>query len=456
MKTRSLFLVLTLLTALSASASQWRQAPSDFSTLDTTEEAIEQAYSTRDFKGLEAIEEYNRKHGTSLRPWEGLYDFDQPEKQGDALEPWLNEHFEYRGEHFHKLDISTQKGALVFAQIMQEYVYQGWFTAKNKDNSDEHFRQNDQRTWCSTPWMVDGQKGREAVHGLTKEFPMHTNPIYPEDKNFVETGDKGQQPSSWGTAYFNKPVCDLYSELFGSRENPLFPPNFQIHEQGKDNPDGFVSFKMLFNTLETWKDYGPLQGAYHWKAHVSNTHYSPERKIQEIPHIQMDISIKDSRLSGTKEEVDYWVMITYVYDKNYYDGQMQVENLPDSLRHMRPVGVQFGFEPQESLIFEGAQTNYRENDEVISFGDRALLNGPADNPYSSCLGCHGAAGLETELSTELQSRSAEYSQHSFVWQFTFFKTEDYLSVTDKYGKGFQFNRQVDNAYKRVQLWLNKL
>jgi hypothetical protein len=123
---------------------------------------------------------------------------------------------------------------------------------------------------------------------------------------------------------------------------------------------------------------------------------------------------------------------------------------------MRPVGVQFGFEPEESLIFKGAKTNYMENGVFISRGENALLNGPADNPYSSCLGCHGAAGLESELAAELRSRSSEYSQHSYVWQFTFFKTEDYLSVTEKYGKGFQFNRQVDNAFKRVQLWLDQL
>ena len=240
-------LIFSLIIPIQSWAQQWRQAPQDFSKSVTIEEALEQAYSTSDFQGLKALEEYNQIHGTRLKPWEGLFDFEAPAKSGDLDEPWLAENFNYRGQFYDKLDIQNNAMALAFAQMMQEYVYEGWFTAENAANNDEHFRANNQRTWCSTPWMVDGQKGREAVHGLTKEFPMHTNPVYPEGPNFVETSEKGQQPSSWGTAYFNKPVCDLYSELFGSKDNPLFPPNFEIHSQGRDNPDGFVSFKMLFN-----------------------------------------------------------------------------------------------------------------------------------------------------------------------------------------------------------------
>lgn len=57
---------------------------------------------------------------------------------------------------------------------------------------------------------------------------------------------------------------------------------------------------------------------------------------------------------------------------------------------MRPMGVQTGFdspEKGESIIFPGAYAN----------GSGGRLNGPADNPKTSCLGCHGAAGTGAKM-----------------------------------------------------------
>lgn len=57
---------------------------------------------------------------------------------------------------------------------------------------------------------------------------------------------------------------------------------------------------------------------------------------------------------------------------------------------MRPMGIQTGFDSPETgdtVIFPGAYAN----------GSGGRLNGPADNPRSSCMGCHGAAGTSARM-----------------------------------------------------------
>ena len=70
------------------------------------------------------------------------------------------------------------------------------------------------------------------------------------------------------------------------------------------------------------------------------------------------------------------------------DANGQVLPLFAGILRMRPIGVQTGHEQPDgsptadSFIFAGSKTNQ----------DNSLLNGPADNPKSSCLSCHGTAG----------------------------------------------------------------
>ena len=115
------------------------------------------------------------------------------------------------------------------------------------------------------------------------------------------------------------------------------------------------------------------------------------RSVRDVRHVQMDIAVRDSTLKGIIHEHNDWMMTTYYYDKSYTAGPdsplRRVQNLPEELLHMRPIGVQVGFEPKDSIIFKGSQTNQVSGQ----------LNGPADNPKSSCLGCHGTAGTKIPM-----------------------------------------------------------
>ncbi len=457
-------------------------SPPEFTGVSDAKNVLANAFSHLDVVGVKAITEYNNKKENSLSPlpyWQGLFEFKPTEKPKDLdleLSPWLKTDFDFRGTRVEKLDITNRDHALIFAQMMQEYVYEGWFNKENESNPDQQFKENSERTWCSTPWMVDGPKGREAVHGLTKEFPIFPGLVYKasqDGKTFVEVkgsteGERfkaiAKQPVSWGTAFFNRPVCDLYEEIFGSTSQRKVNPDFNIH-LSKLNPNGFVSFKLLFNTMRNWETgYEPWQGAYTWNAHLSTEKSDNERKLRKVPHIQMDISFKDSRLQGTSAQVDNWVMLTYVYDPDYNDASLNVAYLDPRLRHMKPVGVQFGFGQAESIIFENAIPHHKVGETFVEnpHDQAALLNGPADNPRSSCLGCHGAAGLDSYIKTTLGANSPADEKRLFpgrleeVWKFTFFENDHFQKVRkaalEKNEAGFDFNHQVGIAQKRWKLW----
>ncbi len=87
--------------------------------------------------------------------------------------------------------------------------------------------------------------------------------------------------------------------------------------------------------------------------------------------------------------------------KNEYLADM---NIPEALKYMRPVGLQFGLNAGQSHIFEGSRNNHllkalKPGNELPPELDRfqTRLNGPVDNINGSCLGCHAAAGLRLNV-----------------------------------------------------------
>ncbi|MBC7693080.1 MAG: hypothetical protein H7222_15055 [Methylotenera sp.] len=278
------------------------------------------------------------------------------------------------------MDIRTEEGAAQFALLVQKHFYEGMAT-QDSSNSDRNFiaQNNGKRYWCHMPWMQVGESGREAIHGLTKERdykPSTTMSLYSENT----TG------TDWGIGYYNGKGCQAIGKVFGTAGNPRGAPDF---DQARFE-DGTMSVKILFTTAQLKN----TQGAYTWNANVSGVG-STARKLQPVQHIQMDISVKDSSLKGARPDVGNWVMLTYYFDPSYNSPlQRDLPGLPSGILRMRPMGVQTGFGPpsqstqRESIIFQGSQTN----------GFLGRLNGPADNPKSSCLSCHGTAGLGVAMS----------------------------------------------------------
>lgn len=280
------------------------------------------------------------------------------------------------------LNLRDKKQALRAALLLQKYFYEN-MANQNPAHPDQNFiaANNKSRYWCHVPWLNVGPSGREGVHGLTKELDMK-----PSSK--ISVYSAATAGTDWGVAYFNAPGCETLGDVFGSASNPAPTPNWD-RTQFKD---GTVSVKILFTTA----DFPAIKDAYSWTANVSDVGQT-ERSLKKVRHVQMDISIKDSSFVGLLPNMSNWTMFGFYYDPNYdFETELKAEfggenplksipNLPAALFKMRPMGVQTGFDAPatgDTILFGNAQAN----------GSGGRLNGPADNPRTSCMGCHATAG----------------------------------------------------------------
>jgi hypothetical protein len=252
--------------------------------------------------------------------------------------------------------------------------------------------------WCHMPWLNQGNSRREAIHGLTQERPMAVSSMYPN----------ATRGSNWGIGFYNAEGCQTIGRIFGTGDNPKPKPDWQ---KGVTWNDGTVSIKTLFTTSK----FDTLNGAFVWQANVSEPN-SSTRQVKDVSMVQIDIAVKDSTLKGTRPEINHWMMSTNYYDPtysmiehakrlNYLETiRPYISKMLDSkdnplprfagIFRMRPIGIQTGHEApngtvdSDSYIFPGSLTNQVEG----------RVNGPADNPKSSCLSCHATAGTGVAMS----------------------------------------------------------
>lgn len=400
-----------------------------------------------------------------LEPYKPLFNFKSKEQfeklkqqgklgKGDSVKlPWLDK----------SIDVRKAADAEKLSKILQRYVYEGWFEgdkSEGKTNLNNHFRSNNYRTWCQTPWLNITEKGREAIHGLTKEFPIRNTSVYHQVPEDIE---KGEQAVTWGIAFFNQNICQSYDSFFTEahmieqmrERKPVF-----------DAGDGAVSFKLLFNTMPDWRQHmkgewtgngknGPVE-AYNWYAHVSHARQNDKyansknpnepdesiREIMNVAHVQMDIGLRDSRLKGTREDLKNWIMTTYYFDPNYYNEFLADMNIPEALKHMRPVGVQYGLDAGETIIFAGSQNNHRPDGEELPY-DKTRLNGPVDNISGSCLGCHAASGLNFALPVDKNNQVNPRAPG--LGFLTMEEYKRYLQLAG--GRTYDFNMQLDKSMR---------
>jgi hypothetical protein len=359
-------------------------------------------------------------------------DYDKiTQEMKDRDRPWRD--FENKN-----LDITKEEDALKFALLMQEYAYKGMIrNIKNNPDLDfmPHYAKQDKKSgryWCHMPWLNITSKGREFVHGLTKEFPLHESDAYPfvEKKNGI----------SWGTAFYNSFACESIGDFFGTAISPKTPE--QIAAQKKITfQDGYVATKLLFNnsTMAQFDD------AYTWVVHggTNKNMFSTKRRMQKMRHLQMDVAIKDSSILGSDPELNNWLMFTYYYDPTYISPLTKKLNLPEGIRNMRPLGVQYGLSSGKSIIFNGSKNNHCIKEDPTDRKSpchslpykETRLNGPADNPISSCLSCHATSGTQVPASPGIMT------------------DDDYTTTARE--NTFDFNMQVHLAVDYIRKMLEK-
>lgn len=226
---------------------------------------------------------------------------------------------------------------------------------------------NSVRAWYHAPWMHSTNNGREFVHGLTRERSSVPRELHPDQSSSFQ---------NWAVSVYNAPGGFVIGQVW---KNPNSP-----NAAAAVFPDGTVAVKLLFSTA-TVAQVPYLQGSVEWQAHIYKNAQVTQRTIETVQLLQVDVAVRDSRADSTTG----WVFGTFVYDGSAAGAT--------PWQRLVPVGVMWGNDPQITSPTATATTQLTQtfiNPNIgppQHLGRAKRLNGPVDNPRSSCLSCHSTS-----------------------------------------------------------------
>ncbi len=274
------------------------------------------------------------------------------------------------------------------AEAFQAYYQKNWreYTLAIRDycfegnlEVDWRVEENKIRKWYHMPWLHWGRLGREGLRGLTKEAPISSRQLASSQTCTGQT---------YAVAMYNDRAAHLIGQVWKNPE----APDVSAIEKSNGFAQGSVVFKLLFADILA-EEVPSLENPIIWDAYITKDYGSDDRVFRGVHLIQMDFMVKDDRAPTG------WLFGTY-----QYNGQL---NKANPWENMIPVGLQWGNDPDvTSDDFTNAQPmetkiNPAIKESVINpdttelpvthLGWNGRLNGPVDNPRSSCLSCHMVA-----------------------------------------------------------------
>lgn len=262
---------------------------------------------------------------------------------------------------------TTQQDLYLRAAL--QYFFEGHI-AQNYEQSFDPLR-NPVRTWYHAPWQDFGVNGREFVHGLTRERTSEPGELHPKQKN---------RWHNYAVGFYNTRGGYTLGQVWQQRGNP--------DPKKGTFPEGTVAAKLLFTTAPI-SEVPYLRGAPEWTAYVYAKPNAPKpypllgdkRVLMKLRLLQIDISVKESRVNATTG----WVFGTFVYGGGLNERQGQ------GWGNVYPVGMMWGNDPSYSGTGNLQETWINSQVALPHLGLAGRLNGPVDNPASSCLSCHSTA-----------------------------------------------------------------
>jgi hypothetical protein len=264
-----------------------------------------------------------------------------------------------------EIDFRTAPESYIRAVL--QYAYEG--------NIDAEWAPEDnmERNWYHAPWMHWGRNGREFIHGLTRERDSRPGELH-EDQT-----DRFQ---NWAVSIYNAPGGFVIGEVWkGETPDP----------SAAQFPNGTVSIKLLFTQADP-AQVPYLTGSKEWQAHIHTSLTGSTRSVQTLRLLQIDVGVRDDRA----DDAAGWIFGTFVHNSDA-EGATPWER-------MVPVGIMWGNDPGVTAAMVAAGTELEEtwiNEDVGTpqhLGWAGRLNGPVDNPASSCLSCHSTAQYEATSS----------------------------------------------------------
>jgi hypothetical protein len=245
-------------------------------------------------------------------------------------------------------------------------------------------QENKARKWYHIPWQHYGDTGRESIHGLTKEAPVQPGQLAPGQGRPTPT----ENYQTYAVGFFN----DFGGYSIGQVWKNHFAPDASATTAPNGFLEGTVISKLLFVDVPS-EQVPSLANPVQWMGYIQKTYQEFARSVRPVNLIQMDIAIKDRRAP------DGWFFGTF-----QYNGQLGNKVGWDNLV---PVGIMWGNDP---TITDSTYTNPTPTETKINpnlkqsainpnpkelppthLGWNGRLNGPVDNPQSSCMSCHMTA-----------------------------------------------------------------
>lgn len=272
--------------------------------------------------------------------------------------------------HFFRTDF--KKDWRLYLLQVRSYCFEG------NTGGDFRVEHNPLRKWYHMPWQHWGPTGREGIHGLTKEAPVKSQQLA------VTQMATGQ---TYAVGFYNEFAGFTIGQVW---KDPMKPDLSVTTLPNEGFPEGSVLFKLLFVDVPT-SQVPFLTNAVTWQAYITDSFGSANRSLRNVSLIQMDIMVKDRRAPSG------WIFGNFQY--NGALGPAQFENLV-------PVGLMWGEDadittdyytplPVKTYINPLLKETIINPDEKelppTHLGWNGRLNGPVDNPQSSCMSCHMTA-----------------------------------------------------------------
>jgi hypothetical protein len=195
----------------------------------------------------------------------------------------------------------------------------------------------------------------------------------------------------------------------------------------------------------------PLQ----WQGYITKNFQSTERNISKLSLIQMDIMVRH------EDAPTGWLFGTF-----QYNGKMNSKNLWENLV---PVGLQWGNDPAiKDNVSNPQPTKTIWNDKLqetiinhdinelppTHLGWNGRLNGPVDNPMSSCMSCHMTAETPQRSQISPLFENNPPAPGSDPWM-RWFENHRCGERFDKKSMSTDFSLQMAIALQNFRSWRNE-
>ncbi len=320
---------------------------------------------------------------------------------------------------------------------VRDYCFEGNIKGGDVEDDFNVAAENPPR-WFHMPWQHYGVSGREGIHGLTREAPVEP------------------QQLAWGQVASGQTYAVGFFNVFGGHTIGQVWADHQRPDPTKAVfPDGTVIFKLLFVDIPP-EQVPSLANPIQWQAYATTTFTSTTRAIKPLSLIQMDIAVKHP---GTPTG---WLFGTF-----QYNGALEK---PNRWENLVPVGLMWGNDPENRINDSNPQpVSTRINPELketvinpdsnelppTHLGWNGRLNGPVDNPMSSCLSCHmtASAPAASPISPLFQSNPPAPGSDTWMKWFQNLKCGDQFDP-QKRAHPTDFSLQLAISIQNWDTWLD--